>query len=73
MRANAKRIAALLLTLVLLLGVLPTAAFASGETYKKVTSADELTTGKYVMVVVDTGYAPGVLNAGWLSAVNIST
>lgn len=72
MRANAKRIAALLLTLVLLLGVLPTAAFASGETYKKVTSADELTTGKYVMVV-DTGYAPGVLDRGWLSAVNIST
>lgn len=72
MRANAKRIAALLLTLVLLLGVLPTAAFASGETYKKVTSADELTTGKYVMVV-DTGYAPGVLDRGWLSAVNIGT
>lgn len=72
MRANAKRIAALLLTLVLLLGVLPTAAFASGETYRKVTSADELTTGKYVMVV-DTGCAPGVLDHGWLSAVNIST
>ena len=45
MRANAKRIAALLLTLVLLLCVLPTAAFASGETYKQVTSADELKSG----------------------------
>ena len=55
MRANAKRIAALLLTLVLLLGVLPTAAFASGETYKKVTSADELKSGGQFVLVAPNG------------------
>ena len=36
--------------------------------YAKVTSADELTTGKYVMIV-NTGYAPGVLDGTWVSAV----
>lgn len=55
MRANAKRIAALLLTLVLLLGVLPTAAFASGETYKQVTSADELKSGGQFVLVAPNG------------------
>ena len=51
MRANAKRIAALLLTLVLLLGVLPTAAFAAGETYEKVTSVEELKSGGQFVLV----------------------
>lgn len=55
MRAKAKRIAALLLTLVLLLGTLPTAAFASGETYKKVTSADELKSGGQFVLVAPNG------------------
>ena len=55
MRANAKRIAALLLTLVLLLGVLPTAAFASGETYRKVASEDELKSGGQFVLVAPNG------------------
>lgn len=55
MRANAKRIAALLLTLVLLLGVLPTAAFASGETYKQVTSVEELKRGGQFVLVAPNG------------------
>ena len=36
--------------------------------YVQVTSADQLTTGQYVMVL-DTGYAPGVYENGWLTAV----
>ena len=40
----------------------------SGDGYTKVTSADQLTSGKYVMVV-STGYAPGVFDNKWLSAV----
>ena len=39
----------------------------SGDGFVKVTSADQLTSGKYVMIV-STGYAPGVLDSGWLSA-----
>ena len=42
----------------------------AGETYQKITSADELTTGKYVMVV-DSGYAPSVYSSDWLTAVQV--
>ncbi len=40
----------------------------TGDGYNKVTSADQFTSGEYVMIV-DTGYAPGVFDNGWLSAV----
>ena len=40
----------------------------TGSGYIKVTSADQFTTGQYVMIV-NTGYAPGVYENGWLSAV----
>ena len=37
-------------------------------TYVKITSADQLVSGQYVMVV-STGYAPGVVNGSWITAV----
>ena len=40
----------------------------SQGTYEKITDLSQLTTGKYVMVA-ETGYAPGVLDGSWLSAV----
>ena len=40
----------------------------AGSKYVKVTSASEFTSGSYVLVV-STGYAPGVLDGTWLSAV----
>ena len=54
MRTNAKRIVALLLTLVLL-GILPTAAFAAGATYEKVTSVEELKSGGQFVLVAPNG------------------
>ncbi len=63
------RLLALALALVMVLSMLPVTALASGEaaTYTKVTKADELTTGSYVLLV-STGYAPGALDGGWLTA-----
>lgn len=64
------RLLALLLVLVMVMTLLPTAAFAADAkpvTATKVTSADELTTGQYVMVT-NTGYAPGVLDGTWITA-----
>ena len=40
----------------------------SGDGFVKITSASQLTSGKYVMVV-STGYAPGAYDNKWLSAV----
>ena len=40
----------------------------SGSGYILITSADQLTTGQYVMIA-DHGYAPGVYSDGWLTAV----
>ncbi len=66
------RLLALLLVLVMVMTLLPTAAFAvetagGTVTATKVTSADELTTGQYVMVT-NTEYAPGVLDGTWITA-----
>ncbi|MBR0445692.1 MAG: hypothetical protein IIX23_00180 [Oscillospiraceae bacterium] len=41
---------------------------STGDGFNKITSAAQFTTGKYVMIV-DTGYAPGVLDGKWVSAV----
>ena len=62
------RISAALLALVMLLSLLPVSAFGAEGTYTKVTSEAELTDGQYVLVA-DTGYAPGVLDGSWVSAV----
>lgn len=64
-----KRLLAMLLAVLMLASLLPVTAAAGEEgVYKKISSMDELTTGKYVMVV-DTGYAPGILDGTWVTAV----
>lgn len=63
-----------LLSLMMLLSLLPTAVLAdesATKTYTKVTSADELVTGEYVMVA-NNGYAPGVLDGTWVTAVAVT-
>ena len=72
MKTRGKKLLALLLTLAMCLSLLPMGAMAAGETYQKITSADELTTGKYVMVV-DSGYAPSVYSSDWLTAVQVNS
>ncbi len=58
-----------LMALMMVISLVPAAALAEGTaTYSKITTIDELTTGKYVMVA-STGYAPGVLDGSWISAV----
>ena len=60
------------MAVVLCLGLLPGAALAAEETtYEQVTSADQFTSGEYYMVT-DTGYAPGVLDGTWVSAVEVT-
>lgn len=67
-----KRILAMLLAVLMLASLLPVTAAAGDEgVYKKISSMDELTTGKYVMVL-DTGYAPGILDGTWVTAVQPS-
>ena len=46
----------------------PTEPIVPGEGYVKITSANQFVSGEYVMIV-DTGYAPGVYDNKWLSAV----
>ena len=67
MRSKAKKILSLLLTLTMVLSMMPVSAFATGEekTYEKITSMEDLTTGKYVMVV-NSGYAPTTLDGNWI-------
>ena len=63
-----------LLSLMMLLSLLPTAVLAdesATKTYTKVTSADELVSGEYVMVA-NNGYAPGVLDDSWVTAVAVT-
>ena len=70
MRKQLKRWCSLLLTLVMVVSLLPTAVLAdnsAAQTYSKVTSAADLTTGRYVLVT-DTGYAPDYLEGGWVLA-----
>ena len=57
-----------MLALVMVLSMLPAAVFASDSAvYSQITSADELTTGKYILVD-DQGYAPTVLDGSWILA-----
>lgn len=67
-----KRIASILIAVAMLtvcvVGV-ATNVFAE-DTYAKVTSADEVTTGKYVLVAG--GYALGVLDSGWITATELT-
>ena len=72
MRKQLRRWCSLLLTLVMVVSLLPTAVFAdsssAAQTYSKITSEADLTTGQYVLVT-DTGYAPGVLDGTWVTAI----
>lgn len=68
-RSLRSRIFSGLLALVMILTMLPMGTLAEGTaTYTKISTADELTSGKYVMIT-STGYAPGALDGTWLSAV----
>ena len=57
----------------MLLSLLPTAVFAAGGTgtFTKITTQEELTDGKYV-IVVDSGYAMGALDGTWLTATQVT-
>ena len=67
-----KRLLAMFLVVLMLVSVLPVTAAAADEgVYKKISSMDELTTGKYVLVL-DNGYAPGSLDGSWVTAVQPS-
>ena len=66
--SNFSRILAFLLALVMVLSMAPARVFASDSAvYNQITSAGELTTGKYVLVV-SSGYAPSVFDNGWVLA-----
>ncbi len=68
------RMLSVLLLVVMVVSMLPVSAYAEGTaTYTQITSAEELVTGKYVLVTADTGYAPGVYDNGWLTAVSVTT
>ena len=68
MRKRTPRCLALLLAVVMVLSAMPVAmAEGTAQTYTKVTSAAELTTGKYVLVT-DTDYAPDYFDSGWVLA-----
>lgn len=68
MKKRTTRCLALLLAVVMVLSVMPVAmAEGTTQTYTKVTSAAELTTGKYVLVT-DTDYAPDYFDNGWVLA-----
>ena len=73
MRKQLRTILSALLTLAMLLTLLPTTAFASGGTgtFAKINSLEDLTDGKYVMLV-DTGYAAGALDDTWLSTLPVT-
>ena len=68
MRKRTTRCLALLLAVVMVMSAMPVAmAEETTQTYTKVTSAAELTTGKYVLVT-DTDYAPDYFDNGWVLA-----
>lgn len=64
------KILSLLLIVALILTMAPVTAFAetTDQVYTKVTDESDLTSGQYVMVT-DTGYAPGILDGTWVTAV----
>ena len=66
--SNFSRILSFLLALVMVLSMAPARAFASDSAvFTQITSAEELTTGKYVLVD-DKGYVPTVLDGSWVLA-----
>ena len=68
-RSAPSRLLSWLLILTMVFSMIPVSALAAEESavYTKIASADELTTGQYVMVT-ESGYAPTVLDGSWVLA-----
>ena len=74
MRGHSRRLLSVLLALVMLLSLLPTAvlaADATAKTFKKVKSADELVTGQYVLVD-EKGCSPKELSGNWVTKTTVA-
>ena len=73
MRHKFSKFLSMLMALAMLLTLFPAAAFAAGPTgtFQKITTQEQLTNGQYVMVV-DSGYAVGALENGWLTATELT-
>ena len=70
--SNFSRALSVVLALVMVFSMFPATVLASDSAvYSQITSADELTTGKYVMAV-STGYAPTVLDGTWVQAETVA-
>ena len=72
---TSKRILSALLSLVMLLSLLPVAAFATEtaapKTATKITAADDLVSGQYVLVAGN-DYAPTILSGSWVTATSVT-
>ena len=63
-----RRLLAFAMAAAICFSLVPWAVFAAETgTYTQVTSAEEFTSGQYVLIT-DTGYAPGVLDGSWITA-----
>ena len=74
MRGHSRRLLSVLLALIMLLSLLPTAvlaADATAKTFKKVKSADELVTGQYVLVD-EKGCSPKELSGNWVTKTTVA-
>ena len=73
-RGHSRRLLSVLLALVMLLSLLPTTVFAADpapQTFKKVTSAEELVTGQYVLVD-EKGFSPKELSGKWVTTAAVT-
>ena len=70
---TSKRILSALLSLVMLLSLLPVSVFATETetTATKITAADQLVSGQYVLVA-NNGYAPTILDGSWITATSVT-
>ena len=70
---TSKRILSALLSLVMLLSLLPVSVFATETktTATKITAADQLVNGQYVLVASN-GYAPTILKDKWVTATSVT-
>ena len=66
-----RRFFSAVLAVLMVITMFPVTVFAADEVYTEISSVDELTTGKYVMVT-SSGYAPTVLDGSWVLAESVS-
>jgi len=73
MKSFAKRCLAVMLSIIMVLTMIPVSGYAeqSVGTFEKISSAAELTSGKYVMVV-NSGYAMGIFDGSWITATQLT-